>query len=551
MLKQFDANGDGWLNTEERAKARAYVKANPGGRGGYGRGRPGGGMGPGGDMGGPPDGGGGFRRDSGGRPGGMGGPGGGPGGGRGNREAPKAGLKVAPSDVKSYPDAKLYDPTVLRTVFVDFEEKDWETELAEFHGTDVDVAAKVTVDGKTYPNVGLRFRGNSSYNMIPNGYKKSFNVDFGLADKKQRLYGHKTLNLLNSNGDPSMMRSTLYSRIAGESIPIAKTNFVRVVVNGEDWGLFSNVQQVDKTFLKENFGGDDKGIRWKTPGSPQGRASLAYVGDDAAAYKRSYDIKTDDPKEAAVGWSALVDLTKTLNETPAAELPSKIEPILDVAGALRFLALENALVNSDGYWVRTSDYNLYRDSKGKFHVFPHDFNETFLPEGGPGGGPGGMGGRRGPGGFGPGDGGGFGPPPDDMFNGGGPGGPPPGGMERGGGGSNLGPTPLMDEKDANKPLISKLLAVPKYRAMYLKDVSEIATTWLDWNRIAPIVKGYDTLINPTVKADTKKLDSYEAYLAGTGLTTSTARGRTPNLKAFVEGRRKMLLADKAVTTVKP
>ena len=37
--------------------------------------------------------------------------------------------------------------------------------LEDFHGTDVDVPAKLTVDGKTYPDVGVHFRGMSSYGM--------------------------------------------------------------------------------------------------------------------------------------------------------------------------------------------------------------------------------------------------------------------------------------------------------------------------------------------------------------------------------------------------
>jgi len=50
-------------------------------------------------------------------------------------------------------------------------------------------------------------------------------------------------------------------------------------------------------------------------------------------------------------------------------------------------------VNMDGYWVRASDYSIYRDPNGKFHVVPHDMNEAFVAAGGPGmGGPGG--GRR-------------------------------------------------------------------------------------------------------------------------------------------------------------
>ena len=49
--------------------------------------------------------------------------------------------------------------------------------------------------------------------------------------------------------------------------------------------------------------------------------------------------------------------------------------MLDVDETLKFLALEVTLVNSDGYWTRASDYSLYRDERGRFHVLPHDTNE--------------------------------------------------------------------------------------------------------------------------------------------------------------------------------
>jgi len=65
--------------------------------------------------------------------------------------------------------------------------------------------------------------------------------------------------------------------------------------------------------------------------------------------------------------------------------------MLDIDSALWFLALDVALINNDGYWVRSSDYTIFLDDKGKFHIVPHDMNEAFHGAmGGPGmGGPGG------------------------------------------------------------------------------------------------------------------------------------------------------------------
>ena len=163
----------------------------------------------------------------------------------------------------------------------------------------------------------------------------------------------------------------------------------------------------------------------------------------SGAYKRVFEIKgKDDPK----AWAALMQLTRVLNQTPP-DLEAALAPILDVDGVLRFLALDNTLVNNDGYWVRASDYNIYLDPNGRFRLLPHDTNETFPVRGG-----GGFGGR---------------------------------GFGRGGGDAML--DPLVGLTDTAKPLQSKLLAVPALRARYLAYVRQMATKWLDWKTLEPIV----------------------------------------------------------------
>jgi hypothetical protein len=204
-------------------------------------------------------------------------------------------------------------------------------------------------------------------------------------------------------------------------------------------------------------------------------------------------------------------------------LEKALAPLLDIDGALKFLALENVLINNDGYWIRKSDYDIYEDEKGRFHLIPSDANETFSRPGGPGfGGPGG----RGRGGFGPGS--------------AGPGG---GGNAIRVDGVKL--DPLVAATDANKPLISKLLAVPSLRTRYLGYVRDIAEKWLDWNKLGPIAEQYHTLIAMDVKADTRKLDSTEDFEKS---RTEDIQGRggfggrgSISLKNFADQRRAFLL----------
>ncbi len=455
---------------------------------------------------------------------------GGPGFGRRgeNQEPPRPGPKLSPADVKSFPDAPLYAMDALRTFFLEFENADWEKELADFKNTDVEVPAKVTVDGKTYRDVGVHFRGMSSFGMVGEGRKRSLNLSFDFADGDQQIAGYRTLNLLNSHEDPTFLRLVLFNQIARDYLPAPKANFARVVINGESWGLYVSAQQFNRDFVKEWYG-TTKGARWKVPGSPGARGSLAYLGEDAEQYKRIYEIKT---KDDAKSWTDLIHLCKVLNETPADKLEEALAPILDVDGALKFLALDIALINNDGYWIRTSDYSIYEDEKGRFHILPSDANETFAMPGGPGFGrsPGGPG-RPGPAGGpeGPGSGGAGGPP----------------GREGGSRINGVELDPLRMAEDATRPLISKLLAVPSLRARYLGYVRDIAEKHLEWSKLGPVARQYHSLIAAEVEADTRKLDSTEDFKKGLEENIQNAGGfgprQTISLKNFAEQRRAYLL----------
>jgi hypothetical protein len=597
LVKQFDVDADKRLNKEERTAAREFIKkenANRPARGRFpgmppdGRAGPGSppvsGIGPGGFPPGPPGFGPGFGQN-------------------GAQEPAKPGARVSPADVPKSEVSALYAPNVLRTFFIDFESDDWEEELADFNDTDVDVPATLTVDGEKYRGVGVHFRGMSSYMMVPTGRKRSLNVALDLTDKKQRIDGYKTLNLLNGHEDASLMNTVLYSEIARHYLPAPKANLARVVINGEDWGIYTNVQQFNKDFLQENFR-TEKGARWKVKGSPMGAGGLEYLGEDLAEYKRRYDMKTEENEE---DWRALVNFCKVLKETPAEKLEEALKPIADIDHLLWFLALDCALINCDGYWIRASDFSIYRDKDGKFHFIPHDMNEAFRSPQGPGmGRPGGFAAGRG------------GPRSSAEQNGEnarpragasaafdsnlGPGaaaeqtrrpavqpgdqlveaaplraersierperegrpseGPAPGGAFGGGGGGGVWPPgfasiptvkgveldPLVGLDDERKPLRSRVLAVPALRARYLAKVRLIAEEWLDWKKLGPIVAQYRSLIAKEVETETRGLTNYSAFLKATAdeveevAEDQQRRRREMSLRSFADQRRAYLMS---------
>ncbi len=444
LLARFDANRSGRLERPERDAARAWLAANPEAR--------------------PP-----MR-------------------GRKLPATGTAGARVSPKDVAPVaPEHGLYDSAVVRTLFLTFESEDWERELADFWHTDVEVPATLIVDGVTYRDVGAGFRGNNSFHMVPDGLKRSFSINLDTWDERQALLGHASLNLLNSNQDATFLRSVLYLDIARQYIPAPRANFVRVVVNGESWGLYVNQQPFSKALLREQLG-SDAGTRWKSPNNSPG-GGFGHLGDSIALYRRWYEQKgKDDP----AAWRALVEVTRVLAETPLDRLEGALAPLMDVDEVLRFLALDMALVNGDGYWNDGSDFNVLLGADGRFRALPHDVNEAFR-----------------------------------------------------GRGDGSAPDPLSALDDPDKALRTRLLQVPALRTRYLRYVGEIAETWLDWGRLGPLVDGYVALIESEVARDTRKHSPTAAFREGIyGAPEGVPDART--LKGFASLRRAALLAHPAV-----
>jgi hypothetical protein len=445
MVKKFDRDGAGRLDSAERHAAMEYLNTKP------------------------------QLRQKGRSP-------------VGEPREPSPGPKIAPDGVKTYPaSVPLFDAGTLRTLFLDFADADWEKQLVAFHRTDVLVPTKLTVDGKVYRDVGVRFRGENSFFMVRDGWKRSFTLDLDFVHTSQNLCGYHGLHLLNFHEDPTFLRTILYMEIARHYFAAPKANFLRVVINGESWGVYANQQKFDKDFLRDNFH-TTKGARLRSPGRSR-NGNFVYLGDDVAAYKRFYALHSKDNPKA---WSDLVRLCKLLDQTPPEQLRKALEPLLDLDSTLAWLALDNVVVNDDSYWHDGNDFAIYQDVKGRFHLVPHDVNEAFRP------------------------------------------------VRVRSGGDGLRIDPFANMTNKNRPLL-KLLAVPELRTRYLRYVKDIAENWLNWKKLGPIVEKYRELIAADVKTDTRKLHSTAEFTSDTfGKGDGTAvDGRT--LKGFCEQRRTHLL----------
>jgi len=334
LVDQFDRNGDHLLDTAERVAARAYLAQHP-------LPAPA-----------PPAG----------------------------RTAPvpvqaaaleptKPGEKLNAANLAVFPGQDLYAPGILRTVSLEFENPDWEAELREFARTDVAVPVRLALDGQTYSGVSAQFLASDSTPTTGPGYKRALRLTINPGESNHPFGDQAELVLLDASTDPTLLRSMLYSHVARQFTTAPRTNFVRLAINGENWGIYVSPQPFDEKFAQANFG-TKKGARWFV--SPGG--NLTDRGDSIDAYRGNYHLLSEENPAA---WTALADFCRILNHSPARQLEHAIAPRLDIDSALRFLALQTALINQDGYGGATGGYGLYLAEDGRFHLVPLDAEASF------------------------------------------------------------------------------------------------------------------------------------------------------------------------------
>jgi len=272
------------------------------------------------------------------------------------------------------PTHPLFDGDAVHEIQLTFHQSDWWDQLvANFEGVEDPGYIPAEFDWGTthFDSIGVRFKGNSSYYNYP-GVKKSFKLDLDRYVSGQELQGLDKLNLNNQFMDPSFVREVCaYELAEGAGLAACRTNYAALTINGDYWGLYVLVEQVDQQFLESRYGSGEQGNLWK--GDPHG--SLEYLGPYDSDYYDAYELKTN---EDVNDWSALVDLADRLNNTPLSELPDSLHGAVDVNSAMALLAVDLLTVNLDSYPGSGHNYYLYRrDLDGRFVFMKWDMNEAW------------------------------------------------------------------------------------------------------------------------------------------------------------------------------
>ncbi|MGB7327192.1 MAG: CotH kinase family protein [Rubripirellula sp.] len=238
------------------------------------------------------------------------------------------------------------------------------------------VKAQIVVDGEKYADVGLRFKGNSSYRVSSNSLKRPMKIDMDKYSKKQSLHGRDKLNLSNAIFDSAFMKEKLaYELYQSAGLATPGVGWANVTMTVADktvpLGIYVVIQQVDRPFLKHHFGADSQDSLLMKPEVGQWQ----YLGDTAEDYA-SYDIKYGE--ENAEQFRQFGELMKLIEDGSDREFESEIGKRFDLPQLAGYLAATSLLSSLDSYVASPHNYYLMLDkADGKMRILPWDLNESF------------------------------------------------------------------------------------------------------------------------------------------------------------------------------
>lgn len=359
----------------------------------------------------------------------------------------------------------FYDTNTIQEIRLYFSQPDWEQQLNTQQQTTQNYipAESVVINGTAFPNVGVKYKGNSSF--IPFFPKNPFHIELD-AFQNQDYQGYTDIKLSNVIFDPTFVRETLSYSILSQYMAAPQCNYANVYVNDVLIGLYVNVESVSKKFVQKHFYSSDNAFFDCSPvngannvNNLQELPALLYWGNNVNSYNVAYRMKSE------TGWDELIGLTNTLNNNVA-----NIETQLDIDRTLWMLAFDNLMVNIDSYiGVFNQNYYLYRDETERFNPILWDLNMSF-----------------------------------GVF-------------------ADLGSSVLQDTpnkaqlspfqhlNDPTFPLVNKLLVNTRYRRMYLAHFHTMLQENFANDSYLPKAQAMRTLIDGAVLADPNKLNSYSAF----------------------------------------
>lgn len=248
------------------------------------------------------------------------------------------------------------------------------------------ISVDVTIGDETFENVGLRPKGNSSLSdAVQNGDGRcSFRLEFDKYEKGQTCCGLDVLILNNLFTDDSMIRDYVcFDMMRWLGVDGCLPGFAAITVNGEYLGFYVALEGYESSFCERVFG-HDRGNLYSVKNQKMnfssdstsgkfggdGGSSLIYTGDNIYHYLEIFDFPV-------FGRTGSDDMQRVVEAIQALDEDRDVEQYWDVDQLLRYFAVQTFSVNYDSYYASNSQNFFVYEYQGQVSILPWDYNMAF------------------------------------------------------------------------------------------------------------------------------------------------------------------------------
>lgn len=189
-----------------------------------------------------------------------------------------------------------------------------------------------------------RLKGNWSWRCD----KKQFVISFNEVDSKARFHGLRKIVLDAAWYDPTLLSERLgMTFLHRHGVPSSCVNNARLSINGEYYGVYSNVERLDKEYLQRHFPGD---------------------AADGNLYEGGQELHTNEEEGDVSRRDALFAAVDSVDE---------LSQLADLDEAVKVWAGLALLPDVDSYWAGVEiNYFLYDHPQHGFFWLPYDMDMT-------------------------------------------------------------------------------------------------------------------------------------------------------------------------------
>lgn len=237
------------------------------------------------------------------------------------------------------------------------------------------VEGSVVVDGEVFDKVGVHLKGSGSFQDL-NG-KAAFKIDFNRYDPEQSYHGKGKLTLNNMTQDETQLHEVVaYEAFRAAGLPASRVGYAWITLNGDVYGLYSNVETWDRDFLERNFGNRDGNLY-------EGGYPLYPDSWDHADFTRQEARNFQLESGTDVAFDDVLAVTDALT-TEGDLFELTLSSLVDLDQYARFQILESWTGQWDGYAFASNNFRVFVDhgETGLLFMVPTGLDYCFTNYGG-------------------------------------------------------------------------------------------------------------------------------------------------------------------------